>query len=61
LNGKILILSGAGLSHASGIPTFRGEGGFWRNGADTYECQKVLTKEFLNSDPVKCWEWHFDF
>jgi NAD-dependent SIR2 family protein deacetylase len=27
---KILVLTGAGISAASGIPTFRGDGGFWR-------------------------------
>jgi len=26
---KVLILTGAGMSAASGIPTFRGEDGFW--------------------------------
>lgn len=26
---KIMLLTGAGISVASGIPTFRGEGGFW--------------------------------
>lgn len=30
---KILILTGAGMSAASGIPTFRGDGGFWRKEA----------------------------
>ena len=27
---KIVVLSGAGMSAESGVPTFRGEGGFWR-------------------------------
>jgi NAD-dependent SIR2 family protein deacetylase len=26
---KILVLTGAGMSAASGIPTFRGTNGFW--------------------------------
>lgn len=28
---KVVVLSGAGISAESGIPTFRGEGGLWRN------------------------------
>jgi NAD-dependent SIR2 family protein deacetylase len=27
----LVVLSGAGVSAESGIPTFRGEGGYWRN------------------------------
>ena len=27
---RIVVLSGAGLSAASGVPTFRGPGGWWR-------------------------------
>ena len=44
---NIVFLTGAGLSAASGIPTFRGEGGFWRVGEDEYEAQKVLTYRFF--------------
>jgi len=27
----LVVLTGAGVSAESGIPTFRGEGGLWRN------------------------------
>ena len=36
----IVILTGAGVSAESGVPTFRGAGGFWR----TYQAQELLMK-----------------
>ena len=35
----IVVLSGAGVSAESGVPTFRGAGGFWR----TYQAQVCLS------------------
>lgn len=58
---KIVFLTGAGLSAASGIPTFRGKGGFWTSGNDTYEAQRVLTYDFFESNNELCWKWHRDF
>ena len=44
---EIVVLSGAGLSAASGVPTFRGPGGWWR-GRDATE---LATPEAFSVDP----------
>ena len=59
---KILILTGAGVSAASGIPTFRGQDGFWKRsygGVDNPET--ILTKKYFAENPAAVWEWHYDF
>jgi NAD-dependent deacetylase len=59
-----MIMTGAGVSAASGIPTFRGEDGFWKQ-RKTYgdePCpEKILTKSFFKENPAAVWEWHYDF
>jgi NAD-dependent deacetylase len=49
-----LVLSGAGVSSASGIPTFRGEEGLWRK----YRVEDLATPKAFKSDPVLVWEWY---
>jgi NAD-dependent SIR2 family protein deacetylase len=44
---RIFILAGAGVSAESGIPTFRGVGGLWRN----YRIEEVASPEAWNRDP----------
>lgn len=61
---KIFILTGAGISAASGIPTFRGQDGFWKQKkqyAGEGDPKEVLTKSFFEKHPEANWEWHYDF
>ena len=51
---RVFILAGAGLSAESGIPTFRGVGGLWRN----YRIQEVASPEAWNRDPRLVWEFY---
>jgi NAD-dependent deacetylase len=51
---RILVLTGAGVSAESGIPTFRGKGGYWRN----LDPAKLATSEAFARDPQLVWEWY---
>ena len=44
---KIMFLVGAGISAASGIPTFRGEEGYWVSGSKRYRPQEIGTRRFF--------------
>lgn len=48
---RILAVCGAGLSAASGLPTFRGAGGLWRN----HEATQLATPEAFRDDPGLVW------
>lgn len=50
----VTVLTGAGVSAASGIPTFRGAGGLWRNFSPT----ELATREAFARDPGTVWEWY---
>ena len=51
---RILALFGAGLSAASGIPTFRGAGGFWRD----HDAITLATPEAFYKDPSLVWQFY---
>ena len=50
----MLVLSGAGISAESGIPTFRGRDGWWRREDPT----KLATADAFRRDPAYVWEWY---
>lgn len=50
----ITVLTGAGISADSGIPTFRGKDGLWRN----HRAEDLATPEAFERDPRLVWEWY---
>jgi NAD-dependent deacetylase len=51
---SIVVLTGAGISAESGVPTFRGPGGLWRE----YRAEDLATPEAFARDPRLVWEWY---
>jgi NAD-dependent deacetylase len=51
---KIVFVTGAGISHESGIPTFRGKEGLWRN----HDAMKLATIDAFYENPEFVWEWY---
>ncbi len=51
---RVVVLTGAGMSAESGVPTFRGTGGLWRN----HDPSKLATPEAFQEDPRLVWEWY---
>src|SRR5712691_12433169 len=51
---RITVMTGAGISAESGVPTFRGPGGLWRQ----YRPEDLATPEAFARDPRLVWEWY---
>ena len=51
---KVVFVTGAGISQESGIPTFRGKDGLWRN----YDAMKLATIDAFYENPKLVWEWY---
>jgi len=52
--GRVAVLTGAGISAESGVPTFRGSDGLWRQ----YRAETLATPEAFAADPVLVWQWY---
>ena len=48
------MLTGAGVSAASGVPTVRGSGGLWRS----FRAEDLATPEAFHKDPHLVWQWY---
>jgi NAD-dependent deacetylase len=56
--GNVLVLTGAGISAESGIPTFRGSEGFWVVGSHNYMPQEMATWRMFQGTPEEVWRWY---
>uniref|UniRef100_A0AAA9THG1 Sirtuin 5 n=1 Tax=Bos taurus TaxID=9913 RepID=A0AAA9THG1_BOVIN len=50
----IVVISGAGISAESGVPTFRGAGGYWRK----WKAQDLATPQAFARNPSQVWEFY---
>lgn len=51
---RVVALTGAGISAESGVPTFRGHRGLWRE----YRPEELATPDAFARDPKLVWEWY---
>lgn len=51
---SLAVLTGAGVSQESGVPTFRGEEGLWRQ----YRAEELATWQAFETDPELVWSWY---
>lgn len=51
---RIFVLTGAGISAESGVPTFRGENGLWKD----HRPEELATPAAFRRDPRLVWEWY---
>lgn len=51
---RVVVVTGAGMSAESGVPTFRGEDGLWRN----HRPEELATPGAFQHDPKLVWQWY---
>lgn len=57
-NGRLLVLTGAGISAECGIPTFRGKEGYWTRGSKVYHPMELATHRAFVEQPATVWGWY---
>jgi NAD-dependent deacetylase len=51
---RVFVLTGAGLGVASGLGTFRGPDGYWRN----HSFEQLASLDGFRADPALVWTWY---
>jgi NAD-dependent deacetylase len=51
---KVVVLTGAGISAESGVPTFRGKDGLW----EKFRPEELATLDAFMANPKLVWEWY---
>ena len=54
----LTVITGAGISAESGIPTFRGEEGYWTVGSRNYHPEELATQSAFRRMPNEVWAWY---
>jgi NAD-dependent deacetylase len=54
VSGRTTMLTGAGVSAASGVPTFRGADGLWQS----FRVEDLATPQAFARDPATVWQWY---
>lgn len=57
-SGLVTVLTGAGISAESGIPTFRGSEGYWTVGSKVFFPQEMATNASFRRMPEEVWRWY---
>ena len=55
---QLTVITGAGISAESGIPTFRGPEGYWTVGSKEYHPQEMATNRLFRQQPWDVWQWY---
>lgn len=56
--GRVVVISGAGLSAMSGLPTFRGSEGYWTVGSKEYHPEELARLSSFICMPREIWRWY---
>jgi NAD-dependent deacetylase len=54
--GHVLVITGAGISADSGVPTFRSAGGYWRD----RRLSELASPATFAREPALVWEWYLE-